>query len=774
VAEHGGVVIVSSRMSRLLELDVQGRTALVEAGIANLELDNLVRREGLYYPPDPSSQRSSCIGGNLGTNAGGPHCFKYGVTTNYVLGLEVVLADGQVVQVGGQAFDYPEYDLAGLLVGSEGTLGVISRAYLRLVRNPPSVKTMMVSFESLAQAGEAVSAIIAAGLTPATLEAMDQLGMRLIEEYAHAGLPVEAGAALIVELDGYAEGLEAQMAEVSEILRQHDGYDLRLAQTEAERQQIWYGRKSVAGAISRISPSYYLADVTVRRSLLAGVLEQIHRIYGKYNLATVSIFHAGDGNLHPLILCDVRDPARMKGVHQAIKEVIELCVAQDGSITGEHGVGMEKRDFMPVMYSGAELAAMQEIKEIFDPEGLLNPGKVLPATLPAPQLAEAPLPEAPIFTPATAEEAAGALRALSEAGRRVRIGSAPTGTVDSADLWLSTARLQGIKTFAPADLYVTVGAGMPLAEIQAFLQPHGMQVPMVSPWPEATVGSLISANINAPLRLRYGSLRDVMLCATVAMADGRVIRAGRPLVKNVAGYDLPKIFVGAFGTLGLLVDVTLKLTPLPRSRRSLAVLVNDLSTGLDLARQNLPEALAASAIVLAPGGSKASHLLLYTAEGMPQDVTAELERVQAILQAAGAKSIVETEEDGNATWASFLGRAGEEALLVRLGVPVKALANLLLKLPSLEPDNLLLDYASGLLYLSHKPETVEAAHQWLEALRQPALAHGGYTVTLTIPPAFRAALDPWGYQPQALAVMQRLKERWDPAHILNPGRFIVG
>jgi D-lactate dehydrogenase (cytochrome) len=256
------------------------------------------------------------------------------------------------------------------------------------------------------------------------------------------------------------------------------------------------------------------------------------------------------------------------------------------------------------------------------------------------------------------------------------------------------------------------------------------------------------------------------------MADGRVIRAGRPLVKNVAGYDLPKLFVGAFGTLGLLIDVTLKLTPLPRARRSLAVPVDEFSTGLKLARQSLAEALVASAIVLAPGGGGASHLL-YTAEGMPQDVAAELERVQAIWQSAGVKAVVETEEDGNTAWAGFLGRAEEETLLVRLGVPVKALASLLPKLPPLELDNLLLDYASGLLYLSHKPENAEAAQQWLEAVRRPALAHGGYAMALTIPPALRAVLDPWGYQPQALAVMQRLKERWDPAHILNSGQFIV-
>ncbi|MEZ4716988.1 MAG: FAD-linked oxidase C-terminal domain-containing protein [Caldilineaceae bacterium] len=382
VPEHGGLVVVTSRLNRILSIEDAARLAHVQSGVTNLAVDSAVKRHGLYFPPDPSSGRSSVIGGNIGTNAGGPHCFKYGVTTNYVQGVRMVLADGTVVRLGGPAVDYPEYDLLAAVVGGEGTLGLVTEAWLRLIADPPAVKTMMVSFDSEAHAGEAVSAVIAAGLVPATLELMDQRSMRMIEEFTGAGLPVDAGAALIVEVDGYPAGIDTQIEEVADTLQAHGGFGFRVAQSEEERAQIWYGRKSAAGAFSRLSPSYYLTDVTVRRSLLGLVLQEILAVCDKYDVRTANFFHAGDGNLHPLILCDESDAELMERVHKAGKEIIQICLDNDGSITGEHGVGMEKRGYMTAMYSGAELAAMVAVKDVFDPNNLCNPGKVLPPDLP--------------------------------------------------------------------------------------------------------------------------------------------------------------------------------------------------------------------------------------------------------------------------------------------------------------------------------------------------------------------------------------------------------
>ncbi|MCB0183141.1 MAG: FAD-binding protein, partial [Caldilineaceae bacterium] len=340
VAEQGGIIIEFARMNQLLDFDPIARSGVVQPGLVNLHLDGIVRKAGFYYPPDPASQRSSVLGGNIGENSGGPHCFKYGVTTNYVTGLEVVLANGEIIQFGGPALDYPEYDFCGAMVGSEGTLGIFTKAFVRFIPDPPGVRTMMVAFPSLEAAGNAVSAVIAAGLTPATLEMMDQKIMGIIEEYSNAGLPVNAGAGLIVEVDGYVEGLDSQVEEIADIMTNNGGFDLRIAQSEAERTQIWYGRKSVAGAFARLSPNTYLVDVTVPRSRLADMLTAVDEVCARHNVQAGHVFHAGDGNLHPVIMCDARDEELMGRVFAACDEIIELCVDRKGSITGEHGVGI--------------------------------------------------------------------------------------------------------------------------------------------------------------------------------------------------------------------------------------------------------------------------------------------------------------------------------------------------------------------------------------------------------------------------------------------------
>ncbi len=346
-----------------------------------------------------------------------------------------------------------------------------------------------------------------------------------------------------------------------------------------------------------------------------------------------------------------------------------------------------KRAYMPLMFSDAELAAMLDVRAIFNPDNVFNPGKVFPDITPVPERLTPLMPASDVFTPANAQEAAAGLAALSEARSSVRIGDGPLG---NAEIRLSTGKMQGILAFAPDDLNVTVGAGTLLCDVQSFLAEHKLQTPLASPWPETTVGGLVASNINAPKRMRYGGLRDIMLCATVAMARGEVIRAGRPLVKNVAGYDLPKLFVGSHGTLGLLTDVTLKLIPLPRARRTLAIPVSTLTQGLTLAGHAMGHALIASAVVLVqnadvPGLAGADYTLLYTAEGLPEDVEAELAAVSNTLRAHGAQLIIETDRSGLDVWSGFLASTQDDQMLMRAGVPAKHLDRFLAEQPGNRP-----------------------------------------------------------------------------------------
>ncbi|GAB4532294.1 MAG: FAD-binding oxidoreductase [Anaerolineae bacterium] len=780
VPSQGGLVLSFSRMKEVLEFDEKGRSIVVQPGVVNLNLDELVKRRGLYYPPDPASGRSSTLGGNIAENAGGPHCFKYGVTTNYVTGLEAVLANGEIIHTGGRAFDYPEYDFTGLLVGSEGTLAVVTQASLRLMRNPPGVKTLMASFDSVEAAGEAVSAFIAKGLVPATMEMMDRNMIGIIEDYIQAGLPTDAAAMLIVEADGYPDSLDPQMEEIIAILRQQGARDLRVAANAAEREQIWYGRKSAFGAISRISPAYYVADGTVPRSKLAGALAEINQICARHDLRVGYVFHAGDGNLHPLVLFDPRDQDMVKRVHQAGREIMVLCVAQDGSISGEHGIGISKRDYMPLMYTPDELAAMRDIKELFDPHELLNPGKILPPDVKSqvearPAAGRQPLPSP--FIPESEEEAADGLRAAQAAGQPVFIrggasqeGPAPAGETAA---WLLTGKLRGVVAYAPEDLYVTARAGTPLAELQEVLAGDGLWAPLVSPWAGSTLGGLLSANLNSPQRMRYGALRDLVLGVRVVLPDGRRLRYGRPVVKNVAGYDMVKLFIGAYGTLGLISEVTLRLTPLPRARRSLLVAVHDLATGLALGQALLDLSLVASAVLLCAGRPRSPELpaspyqLVFTAEGHPQDVTAELAAARSALEGAGAGVVLETETlSGVDLWAGLL-RGGDA--YIRVGLPPRDLGAYLEANAALwNPDvPQVVDFASGQVYARL------AGPEQLLALREAALARGGYAVAVTLDGVGGGEFDPWGYAPETLALMRGLKARWDPAGCLNAGVFLV-
>jgi glycolate oxidase len=377
VTIRGGIALQVTRMRRI-EIDPVAQTAMVEPGVVNQELSLVAASHGLFYAPDPSSQKACTIGGNAAENSGGPHCLYYGVTTNHVLGMEVVLADGSVHWVSGDAPDRIGLDLCGVLVGSEGTLCAITKIKVRLLRIPPSVATLLAAFPTIETASHAVSAIIAHGIVPSALEMMDHMTVGAVEAHYHAGYPTDAGAVLLVEVDGIAESTRELMGAIRQVLEKNEGYALREAQTQAERDLLWAGRKGAIGALGRIKPNYYLHDGVVPRSRLPQVLSAVGEIGEHYKLPVANVFHAGDGNLHPNILFDLRDREVLHQVEGAGEEMLRAVVELGGALSGEHGIGLEKSAFMPWVYSPDDLDAMQRVKRVFDVDGILNPGKIFP------------------------------------------------------------------------------------------------------------------------------------------------------------------------------------------------------------------------------------------------------------------------------------------------------------------------------------------------------------------------------------------------------------
>jgi len=375
---EGGLVISMMRMNRVLEVDYDNQLAVVEPGLVNLHLSWAVGPRGFYFAPDPSSQQACTIGGNIANNSGGPHTLKYGVTVNHVLGLEVVLPDGEIAWLGGKTRDALGYDLAGVFVGSEGTFGIATKIVVRILKKPQAVKTVLAVFDRIEQASAAVSAIIAAGLVPAAVEMIDQLTIQAVEDAFGCGYPRDAAAALLIELDGLAVGMPAQADRIVAACREAGAREVRAAADEAERQLLWKGRKSAFGAYGRVSPAYMVMDGVIPRTKLPYVLSRVNEIVAAHGLRVGNVFHAGDGNLHPNILYDPRKPGEEARVVAAGAEIMKVCAEVGGSISGEHGIGLEKADFMPFIFSAADLALMQRLKAAFNPRGLCNPGKVFP------------------------------------------------------------------------------------------------------------------------------------------------------------------------------------------------------------------------------------------------------------------------------------------------------------------------------------------------------------------------------------------------------------
>ncbi|MBW6485521.1 MAG: FAD-binding protein [Syntrophobacterales bacterium] len=376
VPSKGGIVMLMTRMNRILEIDLENQRVVVEPGAITLDIKNAVAKLGYLYQPDPASEKATTIGGNLAENSGGPLCFKYGVTSNHVLGAEVVLADGQIIKLGGKALDNPGFDLIGLITGSEGTLAIATKIILRIMPKNEAVKTLLAIFNTVEDGANTVSGIVKAGMVPATLEMMDNVAINAVESFFKIGLPIDAAAMLLIELDGLQDGLGRLAEQVVAICKANNVRDVKLAKTNAERDQLWMARKGAFGATGRLRPNYLVNDGTVPRTKLPETLRRVGEIGKKYDVQIANVFHAGDGNLHPLVLFDERDKDELARVHKAAFEIMQLCVEMGGTITGEHGVGVEKLAALQLQFCSEDIAALANVKMTFDPEGVLNPGKL--------------------------------------------------------------------------------------------------------------------------------------------------------------------------------------------------------------------------------------------------------------------------------------------------------------------------------------------------------------------------------------------------------------
>ena len=556
----GGMIVSFTRLNRILEVNYKERWVRVQPGVVNAELSAQLQRHGFFYPPDPGSHKVSTLGGNIAENSGGPHCVKYGVTTHHTLALQVALSDGSLVDLPRIGDTAGGIDIASLLVGSEGTLGLVTEAVLAIHPLPIAAQTALVSFKRVEDAMQSVSALVQARVRPAALELMDQESVRVAEEFVHAGYPLDVGAVLLIELDGSEREISQDIEAVRQVCEKHGALSLQVAASAQEADNLWRGRRAQYGAAARLAPHLWVQDVTVPRPRLGEMLNRVLQISEQMNLQILTVAHAGDGNLHPDIPYDPKDKELVARIKAADRAILTTCVELGGSITGEHGVGIDKAEYLPLMYSPWELEAMNELKSAFDPEGLLNPLKALWPAGSVPVLPEPKVRPASIDNLEQLQEvllwAAKNSRNLAIRGQGLR-SAIQDGTIDTVTM----TNFKEVYDFDLDNLSIEVGAGMPAGELASLLHAQQVDVPGLEPFMEETVGGLVASN--APYWRHSGGhgWRDYVLALEWVDARGRVLRFGRKTMKNVAGYDVAKLMVGSGGKLGAITRVTLRLVP---------------------------------------------------------------------------------------------------------------------------------------------------------------------------------------------------------------------
>jgi glycolate oxidase len=652
---EGGIVIGLNRLNRVLRVEPADRIAVVEPGVINADVSAAAAPHGLFYAPDPSSQSVCTIGGNIAFNSGGAHCLKHGMTSNHVLAIEAVLPDGEVVRLGTGSAEPAGPDWLGGFVGSEGLFGIALEVTLRLLPLPEDTRTVLAAYPNLEAAGDAVAATIAAGILPVAMEIMDSLAIQAAESSVKPGYP-DVPALLIVELDGERDLVEADFERLSAVIHDSGPTEVRSTADPDERAMIWKGRKSAFSAVGWLSPDYIVQDGCVPRTRLGEALATIERLSGEHGLRVANVFHAGDGNLHPLILFDGREPGAVDRAHALAGEILDLCVQLGGSITGEHGIGMEKRAFLEHMFGPADLELMRRLRAAIDPAALANRGKMLPAangdrSPSAAGAGQSPVLAAPAVGDGDGDRAAtglagdprvAALRdaldaARSEGARVLPRGggtkpalSTPAEGVSSLEL----GGLRGILRYDPEELTLTALAGTPIGELAEALARNGQHLPFDPPLAAAgaTLGGVVASGTSGPGRHRHGGVRDFIVGAHFLDGTGELIMGGGQVVKNAAGFDLPKLLVGSLGRLGVIVELSLKVLPAPPAWGTVRADAGELEAALEATARLGAAGLDVEALDLEPPGR-----LWVRLGGPPEALERRLARVEDSLGLAAER-----------------------------------------------------------------------------------------------------------------------------------------
>ena len=786
IVEDQGLIICLSRLNQILGIYPESRYAVVQPGVTNLELQDATATMGYFYAPDPASQKVSTIGGNLGENSGGPRCLKYGVTSNHILGMEMILPDGEIVRTGNAALDPPGLDLRGAMVGSEGTLGIVTEVTVRILPQTEKVITMLAIYDSIADAAISVSGIISAGILPNTLEMMDATIIKAVEDSYSCGYPRDAAAVLIIEVEGPNAGLKDQAERIQEICMQNNCRNIQEAKNNDERNRLWQGRRGAFGAVARLAPNYLVNDSTVPRTKLPQALARVAEITEEYGFEHGNVFHAGDGNLHPLLLFDSRDKDQLHRVEKAGWEIMKACVDLGGTISGEHGIGLEKQDAMRMVFNEDDFNVQRKLKSAFDPENILNPGKVLPKP-----------PEAgnggnsgnrPVVVKSreisSTDAAVDLMEKIKSANSRKQ-AVVPAGSGSFSQFGNSTegnpqvldsSALTDVIEYDAANQVITVGAGMPFKALQTQLLEQNQWLPVRPPFftDSSTIGRLVALAPCGPERMYYGAPRDLLLGLRYINSAGQLISGGGRVVKNVAGYDITRLITGSAGTLGFITEATFRVSTIPERCAAITAggsLKATEAAALEILKSNCQPVFVCcvpASESIADAGQGVWNLSIGF-EGFSGTVDYQIEKCRTILQDGQLEMLEQADYPVHAgIFDDVYQPISQSPFILRGDFLMNQTADFIQAVDAgLTVSRIFLDFGCGRILAGFDELSDE---QW-SGLSNLAVKHDGHVLLEKTPEDFRKRNDVFGAPSTAWKVMHKIKAELDPDNIFAPGRL---